>query len=77
MTRLRKGRQTGQRENEESQSGKKQYICRCGVMEILKNEEILTQDKVQGQVSLKTEFYMIWVTVTIVEIHKIVIRLFY
>lgn len=40
-------------------------------------KKILTQDKVQGQISLKVEFYMIWVTVTIVVIHKIAIRLFY
>lgn len=36
---LSKERQTGQRENEESQGGKKQYICRCGVIESLENEE--------------------------------------
>lgn len=35
MTRLRKRRWTGQRENEESQGGKKQYICRYEVIENL------------------------------------------
>lgn len=39
MTSVRKKRQTGQKENEESQCGKKQYICRCGVIESLKIEE--------------------------------------
>lgn len=43
MTRLRKRRQTGQRENEESQGVKKQYICRCEVMRSLKNENTDTK----------------------------------